>query len=48
MESITKIEIWNYDTPKRIATLLIKDEGKRKQFEYAFKNHNIKLVLAWP
>lgn len=47
LEAVSKIEVWNYDTRKRIGTLHVKAEASGKPFEYSFKNHNIKILLAW-
>lgn len=42
---VQKIQIWNYDTHKKIGTVLLKRQNPTCNFSYQFKNFNLKLAI---
>jgi hypothetical protein len=45
---VTKVEIWDYNKSKRVATLLIKKFDSNKKFTFLFQRLNLKVTVEKP
>ena len=48
LKGIENIQVWNYDTRKKIGQLSFDGRLKTSHFSHIFKNHNLNLVLSCP